>query len=94
MKLHVKFVSGGINVDEVVSGASAEEVVAAMQQRVAKEAGFLIGMGIRSMTPLKFAQEATRRYNQAANDDVPLPEDCDAFVRVGIEKGFATLVEA
>ncbi|GEM_PF-797750 len=93
MKLHVKFEAGSIKVDEVVSGADADEVVAAMQQRVAREAGFVVGMAVRAMTPLGFAREATRRYNEASGDDLPLPQDCAEFVEAGIRKGFATRLE-
>lgn len=94
MKLHVHFESGGMKVDEVVSGTSADEVVAAMQRRVAQEAGFLIGAVVKRMTPLQFAQEATRRYNTSMKDNVPLPQTCEEFVTTGIQKGFATLVES
>lgn len=93
MKLHVHFETDQMKVDEVVSGDTAEQVVAAMQARVAKEAGFLVGAVVKRMTPLAFAQEATRRYNTAAGDSAPIPDSCDAFIRTGIEKNFATLVD-
>jgi hypothetical protein len=94
VKLHVHFQTGELRVNEVVEGENAEQVVAAMQERAAKQAGFLIGAVIRRMTPLQFAQEATRRYNAAMKDNAPLPQTCDEFVRLGVEKNFASLVEA
>ena len=94
MKLHVHFESGGMKVDEVVSGSTSDEVVSAMQQRVAKEAGFLIGAMVKRMTPLQFAQEATRRYNAAAKDNVPPPQTTEEFINTGVEQGFATIVES
>ena len=94
MKLHVHFESGGMKVNEVVSGTTAEEVVSAMQQRVAKEAGFLVGTVVKRMTPLQFAQEATRRYNTAMKDTVPLPQTCQEFIDNGVQKGFANYVES
>lgn len=82
-----------MKINEVVEGATAQEVVAAMQKRVASEAGFIVGAVVRKMTPLAFAQEATRRYNSAFKDSLPIPQTCDAFVQMGIQKQFATLVD-
>lgn len=93
MRVHVKVEKGDIQVDETVSGADAEAVVAEMQQRAAQRAGFLIGAVIRSMPPLKFAQEVTRRYNATMNDNAPIPESCDQFLRTGVDRGFATVLE-
>ncbi len=93
MKLHVKFDTKEFRVDEVVEGATSEAVVAAMQKRVAGELGFLAGAFVRSMTPLAFAQEATRRYNTAMKQNAPMPQSCDEFVRYGVEKGFATVLD-
>lgn len=93
MKLHVKFEHPQMKVDEVVTGATAEAVVSGMQARVAKEAGFLIGAVVKRMTPLQFAQEATRRYNEAMKDNAPIPTSCEQFVQTGIDKQFATLLE-
>ncbi len=93
VKLHVQFDTKEFRVDEVVEGATAEAVVAAMQKRVAGELGFLAGAFVRSMTPLAFAQEATRRYNTAMKQNAPSPQSCDEFVRYGVEKGFATILD-
>ncbi len=93
MKLHIHFQTGDFKVNEEVSGENADAVVAAMQKRVAQEAGFLAGAVIRNMTPLQFAREATRRYNTALKDDAPLPNSCGEFVQMGIAKSFATVVE-
>ena len=93
MKLHVHFEAGDIKVDEVVSGATSEAVVAAMQQRVAKELGFLKGAIVRAMSPLAFAQEVTRRYNSALKASAPLPATCDEFLEYGVKSGFATWLE-
>lgn len=93
MKLHVQFQSGDMKINEVVEGANAEAVVAAMQKRVASEAGFIVGAIVRKMTPIAFAQEATRRYNSSLKENMPIPQTCEAFVQSGIEKKFATLVD-
>ena len=92
MKLHVHFEAGGIRVNEIVEGDTADAITARMQERVAHEAGPLIGMVIKRMTPLQFAQEATRRYNSAAGDSAPPPASCADFLKLGVAKGFASVV--
>ena len=93
MKLHVHFEAGDIKVDEVVSGSSAEAVVTAMQQRVARELAFLKGTVVRAMSPLAFSQEVTRRYNTALKANAPLPTTCEEFLEYGVNAGFATWLE-
>jgi hypothetical protein len=93
VKLHLHFKTGDMEINEIVDGSDSEEIVKAMQARVAKEAGFLVGAVIKNMTPLNFAREVTRRYNTALQDDAPMPESCEAFVQMGIAKKFATVVE-
>jgi hypothetical protein len=93
LKLHVHFEAGDLRVDEMVEGATPEEAVARMQQRVAQEAGFIAGAFIRRMTPLQFAQEATRRYNAALHDEAPLPTSCSQFLQMMRDRNFATLLE-
>jgi len=90
VKLHVHFQTKDFKVDEVIKGDSAEAVVAGMQKRVAQELGFLAGTVVRSMSPLAFAQEATRRYNSALGDNAPVPQSCEQFLKYGLEKNFAT----
>jgi hypothetical protein len=94
MKLHVHLKTGDIAIDEVVEGNGAEEIVAAVQRRVVQEAPFLVAAVIKRMSPLAFAQEATRRYNTATKQTLPIPTTCDEFVKMGVEKNFATLVES
>jgi len=92
MRLHVHFSMGGIRVDEVVTGTTAEELVGHMQDRAASEANFLVGAFVRRMSPLQFAQEAARRYNTATGENNPIPATCDDFVKLGIAKNLATEV--
>lgn len=93
MKVHVHLTVGEVKVDQVVTGETAEEIVASVRDQTARQAGFLIGAVIRRMTPLEFAREATRRYNTATKSDAPLPDSCEAFIRMAQEKGLATVEE-
>ena len=93
MKLHVHFDTPELRVDEVVEGQNAEAVVAAMQSRVAKELGFIKGAVVRSMSPLAFAQQATRMYNSAMKTSAPIPATCEEFLNYGVEQKFASWVD-
>ena len=93
VKLHVHFETGDFKVNEVVQGVDSDAAVASMQALVAQKAGFLVGAFIRKMTPLQFAQEATRRYNTASKSDAPVPQSCEEFVTMGVARGFATVVD-
>jgi len=92
MRLHVHFEAGDIRVDEIVEGDTAEAVTAKMQARVAQEVGFPMGLMIKNLSPLLFAQETIKKYNKtiAASTPTPIPQSCDEFLKIGIEKGFAT----
>jgi hypothetical protein len=91
MNVHIHLAIGDTKIDEDASGDSAEEVVASIQDRVAKKMGFLVGGFIKRMTPLDFAREATRRYNAAAKDNAPPPASCEEFLQMAVTKGFATI---
>ncbi|MDX1931695.1 MAG: hypothetical protein SFU56_03740 [Capsulimonadales bacterium] len=93
MKVHLHFDFEKTRIDEVVDAANPEAVVAEVKERVAKRAGFLVGTLIRGMTPLAFAQEATRRYAVLAGETMPPPATCADFVRLAVERKFATLLE-
>lgn len=93
MKVHIHLVIGETTLDEDAVGASAEDVVANIRDRVAREMGFLVGSFIKRMTPLDFAREATRRYNTALKDTAPPPATCEEFLQMAVTKGFATMFE-
>ena len=93
MKVHVHLTLAETTIDQEASGATADDVVADVRDRVAKEMGFLVGGFIKRMTPLDFAREATRRYNAAAKDTAPPPATCTAFLEMAVAKGFATITE-
>jgi hypothetical protein len=90
VKLRVQVATDKLTVDETVEGSTAEAVVAAIQQRAADKANFLVGAVIRRMSPLEFAREVTKRYNDAMKDAAPIPASCDEFVQMAVAKGFAT----
>ena len=93
MRIHVHFTVGTNRVDEIVEGETAEAIVTLMRDRMAAQMGVLVGAFLRRMSPLQFAQEATRRYNAAAGTTEPLPKTCDEFIATGVRGGFATRLD-
>jgi hypothetical protein len=92
MKLHIHFDFEKTRIDEVIDGKDAESVVAEVKERVAKRAGFLIAVVVRGMTPLAFAQEATRRYAAMTKETIAIPTNCDEFIAMALQRNFATLL--
>ena len=93
MKVRVAIEIDGRKIDEVVEGASPENIVATAKDRLAREMGFK-GLVLRAMTPVAFAQEAVRKYNQAYGKNHPIPATADDFLEFGKETGYLTVLEA
>ena len=93
MRVRVTYSAPGMEVDEVFSGATAEDVVSTMKRRVASEAGFAARLLIGSMSPLGFAQEVVRRYSREKGRSLPIPSSCEEFLTTGESEGIVTFVE-
>ena len=92
MKVRVRFEMGDKKIDEVVAGASADDLLTQAKARVAKELGWK-GMFLNAMSPLQFAQTAVRLYNERFKADHPLPQSADEFFRFGEQTGNITVLE-
>ena len=92
MKVHVNINQQGINVDEVVEGATADEVVGKMKARVARELNFAMRLALNAMSNLMFAQEVVKRYNDNQRQNLPIPNSCDEFLTLAQQQGFATMM--
>ena len=90
MKVHVKISMEGISVDEPFEGATAEDVVGKMKSRVAKELNFAMKLAVNAMSSQMFAQEVVKEYNKFKKTNLALPANCQAFIDLAIEQGFAT----
>jgi hypothetical protein len=93
MKVRVVYQTPDIAVDDIFSGRDADAVVTAMKQAVAGRAGFALRLIINMMSPLAFAQEVVRRYNEATKRDVPWPKSCAEFLQLGEAEGIVKILE-
>lgn len=91
MKVRVTLEIAGRQVDETLTGADADDVLAQAKDHVAKELGWK-GLFLRALTPLGFAQEAVKRYNSAFHANHPLPQSADEFLALGQTLGYVTIL--
>ena len=92
MKVRIQLDIEEKHIDEVVEAPDAEGVLRTVQDKVAKALGWK-GLLIRALTPLQFAQEAVKRYNEAKVKNHPLPTNVDEFVEFGKAIGYLTVIE-
>lgn len=91
MRVRVKMSVAGRDIDEVLTGASADDILAQAKGRVARELGWK-GLFLNAMPTLTFAQEAVRRYNDAYKTSYDLPQSADEFFRLGQDMGYLTVL--
>jgi hypothetical protein len=94
MKVRVKYQADQVSVDEFFSGKNAEEIVRQMQSKVASKVNFVMRIAVHALSPLQFAQEAVRRYNDASKKNLPIPQTCDEFLKLGQNEGIVTIFES
>ena len=80
MKVHMKYQTPDLTIDQVFEGTGSEEVVKAMQRGLSARMGGLMGMVVNAMGPLQFAQEVVRRYNISSKSNQPVPHTCEEFL--------------
>ena len=93
MKVRITYQTREITVDERFIGETADVVVASMQAAVSVRLGFALRLFVNAMSPLQFAQEAVRRYNEASERSLPIPDSCDDFIRLGESEGIVAILE-
>ncbi|HSV72532.1 MAG TPA: hypothetical protein VLH79_02095 [Chthonomonadales bacterium] len=82
-----------VHIDEVFSGASADEVVSAMQRAVAARGSLAVRLFVGALSPLSFAQVAVDRYNDAAQRSIARPTSCEEFLRSSEREGLLTVLD-
>ncbi|MCS6777628.1 MAG: hypothetical protein RMJ43_10545 [Chloroherpetonaceae bacterium] len=91
MKVHVHIDHPRMQVNETFTGDNAEAVVAAMKARVARDMPFAMRMMVNAMSPLRFAQEAVKKYNENMKTSIALPSTCEEFLQLAEQHGLATI---
>ena len=91
--MQVKVSTPQIVLDKIFEGVNSEEVVKAMQIEAATHVPFLLRHLVTGMAPLQFVHEIVRRYNDAMKTNLPSPSSCDEFIQIGVNEGFATILE-
>ncbi|HEY3329337.1 MAG TPA: hypothetical protein VGK19_04910 [Capsulimonadaceae bacterium] len=92
MKVRVKLTIEDRNIDEVMEAPDAATLLAKAKDRVAKELGWK-GFFLKALTPVQFAQEAVKRFNEATGNNHPLPASAEEFLEFGKSTGYLTVLE-
>lgn len=92
MKVRVNVSIEGHDIDEIIEAADIEALVLAARDRVARELGWK-GLLLKTLTPLQFAQEAVKRYNESFSKNQPLPQSLDEFLEFGRATGKLTVIQ-
>lgn len=92
MKVRVQLDIEDRHIDETIEAPDALGVLQAAQDKVAKALGWK-GLLVRALTPVQFAQEAVKRYNEAKVKNYPLPSTVEEFVEFGKSTGYLTVID-
>jgi hypothetical protein len=76
-------------IDETVTGVDAGNILAEAKARVEQELGWK-GLFLKLMSPLGFAQEAIRRYNEHEHTSYAVPQSAEEFLKLGADLGYLT----
>lgn len=91
MKVRVTMSVAGRQIDEILTGTTADDVLSQAKAHVAKELGWK-GLFLSAMTPLAFAQKAVELYNGAHQTQYTSPTTADDFLHLGQDLGYITLL--
>lgn len=91
MKVRVTMSVAGRQIDEILTGTTADDVLSQAKAHVAKELGWK-GLFLSAMTPLAFAQKAVELYNGAHQTQYTSPTTADEFLHLGQDLGYITLL--
>jgi hypothetical protein len=92
MKVRVKLSIEDCHIDETIEAANLEAFMSTVRDRVAKEMGWK-GLLLKVLTPLQFAQESVKRYNEAYAKNQPLPQSLEEFLEFGQATGKLIVIE-
>lgn len=91
MKVRIQMPVAGRDIDEILTGSNAEDVLAQAKSRVAKELGWK-GLFLNAMSPLGFAQKAVELYNGANATQYAIPQSADEFLSLGQDLSYISIL--
>ncbi len=91
MNVRVTMSIAGRQIDETLTGPTAEDVLVQAKAHVAKELGWK-GLFLSAMTPLAFAQKAVELYNGDHHTQYASPKTAEEFLHLGQDLGYISLL--
>lgn len=92
MKVHIDLELEGRTYSDTLVAPDARTLLETAKERVASEMGIL-GFVVRAMSPITFAQQVVKLYNQKYGKSQPLPRTADDFLDFGRRTGYLTVLE-
>jgi len=89
-KVRVQVSEGEIHVDQVIEGATDEEVVAGLRDELIRKAGFLKGAVIRAIPEEALWGRIVEAYNSRHGKSEPPPQTASDFLAFGERAGYVT----
>ena len=92
MKIRVTINEGPIQVDEVLEGASEDELFGKFRQGATARAPFLLKMAMKTMSDDALRQKVVESYNHKFRATEPLASTATEFIAFGERAGFITRI--
>ena len=91
MNVRVQLSVEGRDVDERVSGDTADDLLVQAKDKVQSAMGWR-GLVVAAMSPISFARTAVRIYNEHNNTSYALPDTAEEFISLGVDLGYVTIL--
>lgn len=92
MKIRVTINEGPLHIDEVIEGASEDDLFHKFREGAASRAPFLVKMAMKSMSDQAIRQKVVESYNHKFKASEPVPSTAKEFIAFGERVGFVTRV--
>jgi hypothetical protein len=93
MKVRVTVDVQSVHVDEVIEGASGEEVVRRLRRELEARASWLVRMALRGMDDPALWRKIVQMHNERSGSTEPPPESAAEFLAFAERAGYVTRLD-
>jgi hypothetical protein len=88
MKVRVTINEGPIRIDEVIEGASEDDLFLKFRNEAASRAPFMVKLAMKTMSDATIRQQIVQSYNHKFKANEPIPATAREFIDFGERVGF------